>query len=533
MPRESVHHKLDRIRLPRVQITYDVERGAAAEQREVPFVIGVLGDYSGASRGPQEFRFKTIDFDSFDLVMAELNPRLNLSIAGLDEQQIELSFRSLEDFEPEGLIHQVHVLQSLRRSTDPEDALRLAQLLDRILHEPQFQKLEAAWRGLWYLLSRTETSSQLIIKLLDVRKNDLFKDLTRADEFDQTRLFKAVYEEPYGELAPVPFGLLLGDIEFGPSAEDVEALRKISQIAAACHAPFIAGASPAFFSIPTFTDLLSPRDLFRIFDGSAYAAWNSFRSSEEARYVGLALPRILLRSPHGMRPELPTDFQHTEGIVGSQNLLWGNAAFAFAVCVSIAFARYGWCGAIRGMEAGGMVEGLPTWVYEEGNQAVRSCVEVMITDRREKELSDLGFLPLVAVRGTDSAVFFSVSSCCKPRSYASDAVNANSRLTTQLPYVFTASRFMHYFKAITRDQLGSYHVRSDLENDLNRWVSSYVLTDDQASPAIRSQRPLREARIDLSEDPSRPGTYRIVAFLRPYYQLEELSVSLRIVGRIP
>jgi type VI secretion system protein ImpC len=536
MPKESLRNKLDRVRPPRVELTYDVERGDAVEQREVPFVIGVMGNYSGNPERPRprELCFRPIDFDNFDSVMAELVPCLRLSIAGLSEQQIKLTFRTLGDFEPEGLIRQVPSLQSLRESTDPEDAMRLSRLLDRILHETQFQMLESAWRGLWYLLSRTETSSQLIIKLLDVTKRDLLRDLSRAVEFDQSRLFKAVYEVPYGELAPVPFGLLIGNYEFGPYPEDIETLDKVSEIAAACHAPFIAGALPEFFSIPTFRDLSSPRDLHRIFDSTEYARWKSFRGSEDARYVGLTLPRILLRSPHGMRPELPTDFQHTEEILGPQSLVWGNAAFAFAVCVATAFARYGWCGAIRGMEAGGMVEGLPTWVYEaEDKEVIRSGVEVMITDRREKEISDLGFLPLVDQRSTDAAVFFSASSCCMPKLYDSDVANANSRLTTQLQYVLTASRFMHYFKAITRDLNGSYHVRSELENFLNRWVLRYVLSDDQASPAIRSQRPLREARIDLLDDPSKPGAYRVVAFLRPYYQLEELSVSLRIVGRIP
>jgi len=538
MARESTQHKLDRVRPPRVQIAYDFETGGAIEMREVPFTIGVLGDYSRAAERPA-FRDKTlykIDFDSFDPVMAELKPRAAFKVASATgaDLEIDLTFRSIDDFEPEKLISRIPALDALRQSAEPGALRALTRQLDRILHAPEFQAVEAAWRGLWYLVSQTETSPQLIIKLLDVTKREILRDLQRAAEVDQSGLFKLLYEQPYGELGAAPFGLLIGNFDFGQSPEDVELLEKIGQIAAQAFAPFIAGVDPDMFGIKSFQHLAIPRDLTKVFDTTSYAKWKSFRRSEDARYVGLALPRILLRSPYGVRPEEPDAYRHVEDIRSPENLLWGNAAFAFATCIANALSRYGWCGAIRGVEGGGLVEGLPTWVLEaDADGEFRSGVEVMVANSREKELSELGFLPLVQVREGDYAVFFSANSCCLPRRYDSDAANTASRLMCQFGYVLTASRFMHYFKAMARDRIGSFHTRGNLEMYLNRWVADYVNADDQSSAAIRARKPLREARIDVSEDPGKPGAYRVVAFLRPYFQLEDLSVSLRVVGRIP
>jgi type VI secretion system protein ImpC len=305
-------------------------------------------------------------------------------------------------------------------------------------------------------------------------------------------------------------------------------------MASMCHAPFIAGASPEMFGIESFQSLSMPRDIARVFDSTLYASWKSFRGSEDAAFVGLALPRILLRAPYGARPEAPGEEQHVEDVRSHTDLLWGNAAFAFATCVTNAFTRYGWPGAIQGWEGGGLVEGLPTWPSDTDDEGeVRSGVEVMITDRREKELVDLGFLVLLAARHTDWAAFFSVPSCRRPSVYTDDAATANSRLMCELRYVLTASRFMHYFKVMARDRLGSYRTRGEWEQFLNKWAGQYVNHDDQVSPAIRARYPLREAHIEVSEDPGKPGVYRIIAFLRPYFQLDELSVSLRVVGQIP
>jgi type VI secretion system protein ImpC len=538
MARESTQHKLDRVRPPRVQMAYDFEVGGAIEVREVPFTIGVMGDYSRAVERPafKDRTLQKIDFDNFDAVMAALKPRATFKVASAAgaDLEIDLTFRSIDDFEPEIVISRIAALDALRKSAEPSALRALTRQLDRILHAPEFQALEAAWRGLWYLVSHTETSSQLIIKLLDVTKRELLRDLQRAAEFDQSGLFKLLYEQPYGELGAAPFGLLIGNFDFGQSPEDVELLDKISQIAAQAFAPFIAGVAPDMFGIESFQHLAIPSDLSEVFDTTSYAKWKSFRGSEDARYVGLALPRILLRSPYGVRPEEPGEYQHVEDIRSPENLLWGNAAFALATCIANSFSRYGWCGAIKGVEGGGLIEGLPTWVLEaDPDGEFRSGVEVMITDRREKELSDLGFLPLVQIKQRDYAVFFSANSCCLPRRYDNDAANTTSRLMCQFGYVLTASRFMHYFKVMARDRVGSYHTRGDLEAFLNRWVAAYVNADDQSSPVISAKRPLREARVDVSEDPGKPGAYRVVAFLRPYFQLDDLSVSLRVVGRIP
>jgi len=538
MPRESTLHKLDRVRPPRVRIVYDFETGAAIEAREVPFSIAVLGDYSGIAQRQalKERTLHNIDFDSFEPVMAALKPRAAFKVtsaAGLDVE-VDLTFVSLEDFEPERIISRVPALDALRKSADPGALRSLTRQLDRILHAPEFQTLEAAWRGLWYLVSHTETSLQLTIRLLDVTKRELLRDLQRAVEIEQSSLFKLLYEQPYGDIGATPFALLIGNFDFDQSPEDVELLDGMSRIAAQAAAPFIGGVAPEMLGIESFQHLAIPRDLSKVFDTTLYAKWKSFRTSENSRYVGLALPRILLRSPYGVRPGGPGEVQHVEDIRSPDNLLWGNAAFAFATCIANSFSRYGWCGAIRGIDGGGLVEGLPTWVLEtDPDGEFRSGVEVMITDRREKELSDLGFLPLVQVKQRDFAVFVSASSCCLPRRFDSDTANMSSRSMCQFGYILSASRFMHYFKVMARDLAGSYRTRGDLEAFLNRWVSAYVNADDQSSPAIRANRPLREARVDVSDDPDQPGAYRLVAFLRPYFQLDDLSVSLRVVGRIP
>lgn len=539
MPRESTHRKLDRIRPPRVQITYDVETGGSIEIRELPLVIGVLGSFCGSSENHPRFPdrvFRRIDFDNFNSVMQELKPRARFEIPSLSsggELEVDLTFSAIEDFEPDRLIDRIELLSKMAKRTDSDGPGSLNGYLDRILHAPEFQAVEASWRGLWHLVSQTETSSQLQIKVLDVSKSELLRDLQRAPKIDQSRLFKRVFEEPYGEFCVAPFALLIGDFAFSRTAQDFDLLEKLGEIASLCHAPFVAAAAPEMLGLDAFKRLTHAEDLAPIFDSAEYSKWRTFRQSEDARYVALTLPRILLRSPYGIRPGVAGEFQYAEDTRDDLHLLWGNAAFAFGACVANAFARYGWCAAIRGIEGGGLVEGLPSWIRHHGEDGdIRLSVEVSLHDRREKELSDLGFIPLVQVKGTDSAVFFSAQSCCQPRQYAAEAANANSRLSCQLPYQLTSSRFMHYFWAMARDKVAGFMSRGDWERYLNDWISRYVLVDDQASPAIRATKPLREARIDVSEDHGKPGRYRIDAYLRPHFQLDELSVSLRVRGYI-
>jgi len=539
MARESLQRKLDRVRPPRVRITYDTALAGDIETREIPFVIGVMGDYSGMSARPPlgERSFQRVDFDTFDQVLAELAPRacfkIPSSLTG-GELYVDLTFRSMEDFEPEHVLKQLAPLDLLRKSGSPEASDGIARHLDSVLHAREFQALESAWRTVSYLVSQTESSSQLEIKLLDVTKSELLKDLQRSPELEQSGLFKLVYKMPYSRFGADPFGILVGDFAFGHSANDVEVLSRLAALASECHAPFVADAAPQMFGIESFRQLADSRDPARVFESVEYMQWRAFRESEDARYVALALPRFLLRAPYGMRPGMPDEFQYQEDTRAGEHLLWGNAAFAFAGCVANAFTRYGWCGAIRGAEGGGLVQGLPTWVsHTAGDKEIRSGVEVMISDRREKELADLGFLPLVQCLNTDRAAFFSVPSCRKPTVYMDARADTNSRLSCQLPYTLTASRFMQYFKVMARDRLGSYHTRGDWERYFNKWIQRYVMLDDLASPAIQATYPLREARIDVAEDPGRPGVYRLVAFLRPTFQLDELSGSLRFVGRIP
>jgi type VI secretion system protein ImpC len=409
--------------------------------------------------------------------------------------------------------------------------------VNEILHHPSFQKLEASWRGLKYMLDQSETNDKLKIKVLNVSKRELLKDLQRAPEFDQSALFKKVYEEEFGVFGGAPFAALIGDYQFGKHPEDIELLERISQTAAGAHAPFLSAASPEFFNLESYATLDAPRDLSKVFDSTEYAKWKSFRQSEDSRYVGLTAPRMLLRLPYGKDTKSVDAFQYEEAVDGTdhEKYLWGNAAYALGSRLTNAFAMYGWCAAIRGVEGGGLVEGLPVHNFytDEGDLAMKCPTEVQITDRREKEMADQGFIPLVHSKNNDFAAFFSVQSCQKAKVYDKDAANANARLSTQLPYIFAVSRFAHYLKAMMRDKLGSFMSRSDCERFLNQWIQHYVTPDDTASQTVKASHPLREARIDVAEVPGKPGVYRATAFLRPHFQLDELSVGLRLVADLP
>src|SRR5262245_58392334 len=413
----------------------------------------------------------------------------------------------------------------------------LTRQLNEIMHQAEFQKLEASWRGLHYVVQQSETSPMLKIRVLNASKEDLRRDLERAVEFDQSALFKKIYEEEYGTFGGGPYAALIGDYEFSRTSPDISMLEKMSNVAAAAHAPFVAAAAPDLFNLESYTDLTAPRDLAKIFDSVDYAKWKSFRESEDSRYVGLCLPHILGRLPYGPDTNPVEGFRFKENVDGRDHskYLWSNAAYAFATRLTEAFAKHGWCAAIRGVEGGGLVQGLPTHTFktDEGELALKCPTEIAITDRREKELSDLGFIPLVHCKNTDYAAFFGAQSPQKAKKYDTDAANANARLSTQLPYILAMSRFAHYLKAMMRDKIGSFMSRSDCEYFLNRWITNYVTPDDNASPAYKAEKPLREARIEVSEVAGKPGVYKAVAFLRPHFQLDELSVSLRLVAELP
>lgn len=433
---------------------------------------------------------------------------------------------------------------TMARDTEAMLNARIAQLdhlislqLNEVMHAPEFQKLEATWRGLKYLLSQSETSVMLKIKILNVSKKDLLRDLQRAPEFDQSALFKKVYEEEYGVFGGAPFGALLGDFEFSRSGQDIELLEKVSQVAAAAHAPFLTAASSEMLNLESFSQLDAPRDLGKIFDSTEYAKWKAFRQTEDSRYVALTVPRMLLREPYG-KDTVPVEaFQYEEHVDGTEHnkYLWGNAAWALGSRVTQAFSLYGWCACIRGVESGGLVEGLPVHNFrtDSGDVAMKCPTEVPITDRREKELADLGFAPLVHCKGTPNAAFFSVQSSQKAKVYDKDAATANARISAQLPYIFAVSRFAHYLKTMMRDKIGGYMSRSEAQTFLNNWIANYVVANDDAPLSVKAKRPLKEARVDVQEDPRKPGVYRAIAFLRPHFQLDELSVSMRLVAELP
>jgi type VI secretion system protein ImpC len=409
--------------------------------------------------------------------------------------------------------------------------------LNVVMHHEEFQKLEGSWRGLHYLVKNSLTGPQLKIRVMSATKKELLKDFERALEFDQSALFKKVYEDEYGTFGGAPYGALIGDYEFGNHPQDLALLESLSQVAAAAHAPFISAASADMFGWDEFSQMTEVRDISKIFDTTMYAKWRSFRESEDSRYVGLTLPHVLGRVPYGAATKPTESFNFEEDVDGTNHkkYLWTNAAYSMATRLTEAFSMHGWCVAIRGVEGGGLVDGLPTHTFEtdEGEVAMKCPTEVAITDRREKEFSDNGFIPLVHCKGTDYAAFFATQSANKSKKYDTDAANANARLSSQLQYIFAVSRFAHYLKSMMRDKIGSFMSRQEAQIFLNRWISKYVLENDVAPAAQKAKYPLREARVDVSEIPGKPGCYRAVAFLRPHFQLDELSVSLRLVAELP
>lgn len=433
---------------------------------------------------------------------------------------------------------------TLSKDAEASISARLAEIdklislqLNEVMHNESFQKLEATWRGIKYLLDSSETNDQLKIKLLNVSKTELLRDLQRAPEFDQSALFQKVYEEEYGVFGGAPFAALLGDYEFTRKPQDIELLEKVAQVASAAHAPFLSAASPEMMNLTSFTQLGGIRDMSKVFDNTEYAKWKSFRQSDDSRYVALTMPHVLMREPYGKDTRTIEAFDYEENVDGRDHskYLWGNAAYALGARLTNSFAKYGWCASIVGVEGGGLVEGLAVHNFrtDEGDVALKCPTEVAITDRREKELADQGFVPLLHCKGTDYAAFFSAQTANKPRVYDKDDANANSKLSARLPYVLAMSRFAHYLKSMMRDKIGSTMSRSQAEAYLSQWIANYVIADDNATPAAKAEKPLREARIDVMEVPGKPGALRAVAFLKPHYQLDELTVSLRLVADLP
>jgi len=416
---------------------------------------------------------------------------------------------------------------------------RLSEQINQIMHQDDFQKLEGTWRGLNHLVSNTETDETLKIRVLNLPKNDLAKNIKKfkGAAWDQSPLFKKIYEAEYGTPGAEPYGCLIGDYYFDHSPQNVEILNGIAQIAAAAHAPFLSAADPSVMNMDSWQELGNPRDLAKVFGPADYAPWRSLRESEDSRYLGLTLPRFLGRLPYGAKtdPVDEFDFEEDTGSADHTRYLWSNSAYTMGVNVNRSFKEYGWCASIRGTESGGIVEGLPchTFPTDDGGVDMKCPTEIAITDRREKELADLGFMPLSHYKNTDYGVFFGAQSLQKPAEYDDPNATANAQLAARLPYLFATCRFAHYLKCMVRDKIGSFKERADMEKWLNNWIAKYVTPDDNADEKTKARLPLREAKVMVEEIEGNPGYYSAKFWLRPHYQLEGLTTSLRLVSKLP
>lgn len=417
---------------------------------------------------------------------------------------------------------------------------QIGRQLDAIMHAKNFQQLEATWRGLFYIVSRTESGRLLKLRVYNASKNELRKELEKAADFDQSCIFKMIYEAEFGTYGGSPYSLLLGGYEFDRTPDDMSLLNNITKVAASAHAPFLAAAAPGLFGLDGFDKLAKPRDLAQLFETPEMAQWLEFRGSEDSRYVALALPHVLLRLPYGKDSRPAEGIKYEEATTGANGtdhdtFLWGNAAYVMAERITHAFALYHWTAAIRGVEGGGLVDGLPVYTYRDDAGLVNMIcpTEVAITDRREKELNDLGFIALCNCKGTGQAAFFGGQTANLPRQYISDDANANAKLSAMLPYILAASRFAHYIKVIMRKKIGAFLTRSNIEGYLNTWIAQYVLLDDNASQEVKATYPLRAAQVSVTDVPGSPGAYKATVFIKPHFQLEELTTSIRLVADLP
>jgi type VI secretion system protein ImpC len=541
---------------PRVHIGFDVETDGVVTKMELPFVVGVLADLSGQPAQPlpplKERKFVAIDRDHFDQVLEQAAPRLALTVpdrlGGGDQLAVELSFRRLEDFKPLAVARQVDALKMLldaRRaaeSAEPSDVKRISDIdkklsaqLAAILHHPDFRRLEATWRGLYLLVDTAGTGDRLKVRVLNVSKGELLNDADKAVDFDQTVLFRKVYEEEFGQLGGEPYGLLVGDYEFGRDDADVRLLQSVADVAAYAHAPFVAAASPALFGVERFADLQSTRGLAALFAGPEHAAWRAFRDSDSSRYVGLTLPHVLARIPYGSEFYRIDGFDFEESVEGRDQdaLVWMSAAWAFAAQVTDAYARSGWPARIAGWEGGGRVVGVPIFAFpaENGEGKVKRSTDVSVWGRREAELSGLGFLPLLHGSGQAEPAFMAAQSCHNPRA-SPDLDPADA---SRLDVLLCGSRYVHTLQVMARDKIGAFVERRDCERWLNDWLNGYVLADPAgADESALARRPLASARLEVRELRAKPGWYEIVFHLRPRYQLEpEPTAPVRLTAEVP
>lgn len=480
---------------------------------------------------------QTVEVDDFNVLLTkEFKPRSDQTRAA-----VEGAVKTLAE---QALVNAVTLSDDAYKciaSIIAEIDRKLSEQINLVLHHAEFQSLESAWRGLHYLVTNTETDEKLKLRFLDISKGDLRRTMKRYKgvAWDQSPLFKKIYEEEYGQLGGEPYGCLVADYYFDHTAPDVDLLASIAKVAASAHVPFIAGASPSVLQMESWQELSNPRDLTKIFTQNLeYAAWNSLRLAEDSRYIGLAMPRFLARLPYGIRTNPVDEFHFEETTDGADHskYVWSNAAYAMAVNINRSFKEYGWCTLIRGVESGGVVEGLPchTFPTDDGGIDMKCPTEIAISDRREAELAKNGFIPLVHRKNTDYAAFIGAQSLQKPAEYYDPDATANANLSARLPYMFACSRFAHYLKCIVRDKIGTFKERDDMQRWLNDWIMNYVDADpSNSSIETKSRRPLAAAEVIVEDVEGNPGYYQAKFFLRPHFQLEGLTVSLRMVAKLP
>ncbi len=479
---------------------------------------------------------QTLEANEFGaLLLKEFKPKTDQSKAAVENAVKTLAAQALEGT---ALISDdaIKTIQGIIAEIDK----RLTEQVNQILHHEDFQRLEGAWRGLHHLVNNTETDETLKIRVLNISKKDLHKTLKKfkGTAWDQSPIFKKIYEEEYGQFGGAPYGCLVGDYQFDHNPPDVELLGEIAKVSAAAHAPFMTGASPTLFQMESWQELSNPRDLTKIFQTPEYAGWRSLREADDSRYIGLAMPRFLARIPYGSKTNPVEAFDFEEEVEGAQHnhYCWANAAYAMALNINESFKYYGWCSRIRGIESGGAVTGLPTHTFptDDGGVDMKCPTEIAISDRREAELAKNGFMPLVHRKNSDFAAFIGAQSMHKPEEYDDPDATANANLSARFPYLFSTCRFAHYLKCIVRDKIGSFKERDDMQKWLNKWISNYVESNPAtASEEAKARRPLASAEVSVEEVEGNPGYYSSKIFLRPHYQLEGLTVSLRLVSKLP
>jgi len=486
-------------------------------------------------REQKESQEVTIEASEFEkLLKKEFKPKTDHAKEAINSAVRTLAEQALADT---ALISEdsVRTVESIIAEIDR----KLSEQINLIMHHEDFQALESSWRGVHHLVNNTETDETLKIRVLNLSKKDLAKTLKKykGTAWDQSPLFKKLYEEEYGSPGGEPYGCLVGDYYFDHSPPDVEILGGMAQIAAATHAPFISAAAPTLMNMDSWQELSNPRDLTKIFQTADYAPWRSLRESDDSRYIGLTMPRFLGRLPYGAKTNPCEEFNFEEETASGDHskYLWTNAAFAMATNINRSFKEYGWCARIRGVESGGLVEGLPchTFPTDDGGVDMKCPTEIAITDRREAELAKNGLMPLSHWKNEDYACFIGAQSLQKPTEYEDADATANAKLAARLPYLFSMCRFAHFLKCIVRDKVGSFKEREDMANWLNNWITQYVTTDPNASEEVKAQYPLAAAEVVVDDIEGDPGYYSAKFFLRPHYQLEGLSVSLRLVSKLP